>query len=94
MSSKIKRYSSLFLVDFELLGHKETGIELIENLNISSSAILVSSRYEEKGVRQQAEKNNVRIIPKSMAALVPILIHDVKKFDLVLIDDDPLVDQA
>lgn len=64
--------SSLYLIDFELLGQKRTGIDLIRELNIGRSAFLVTSRYDEDAIRKAAESLNVKIIPKTMASLLPI----------------------
>ena len=37
--------NALFLIDFELIGERETGLDLIEQLGIQKQAILVTSRY-------------------------------------------------
>lgn len=84
----------IFLIDYEFLGQEKSGIDLIKELNINSISILVTSRYEEKSVLEKCEDLGVKLIPKSMAGVVPILIEEIKyKYDCVLIDDDPLVHQ-
>lgn len=77
-SNKQEASDAIFLMDFELIGQKETGLDLIEALKISKQAILVSSRYEEKSLRARCEKMGVRLIPKAMAALVPIVLQHSK----------------
>ncbi len=81
--------SRLYLVDFELLNQKHTGLELIEQLGIGQQAILVTSRYEEHAIRSKCESLGVRLIPKGMAGFVPMEIEKAKEiFDAILIDDD------
>jgi signal transduction histidine kinase len=63
---------SLFLMDFELLGQKNTGLQLIEQLNLSTNAILVTSRYEEPSITSKCAQLGVKLLPKGMAGLVPI----------------------
>ena len=66
---------ALFLMDYEILNHKETGLDLIEELGIRSQSILVTSRYEEPIVRDRCEKMGVKLIPKSMSGFVPIEVE-------------------
>jgi signal transduction histidine kinase len=84
---------SVYLFDYELLNYKETGLSLARELGIASKVILVTSRYEEKGVIDESEKLNIRMIPKGLAGFVPIAIKSrpsgSKK--AVLLDDDALV---
>ncbi|MGK5087250.1 HAMP domain-containing sensor histidine kinase [Bdellovibrionota bacterium FG-2] len=83
---------SIYLADFELLGHTKTGLDLIEELGIGDQSILVTSRFEEKHVADRAARLNVKLIPKSMAAFVPIVIQEPKvRLDAILIDDDELL---
>jgi hypothetical protein len=62
----------LFLVDYELIGAHETGLELIESLEIAPRAILVTSRFEDARIRERCEHLGVRLLPKSIAAHVQI----------------------
>jgi signal transduction histidine kinase len=68
-------YKTLFLMDYELLGFKETGLDLIEELPTCQNAILVTSRYEELKIRNRCESRSIRLIPKSMAYHVPLSIQ-------------------
>ncbi|MBL7544085.1 MAG: sensor histidine kinase [Bdellovibrionaceae bacterium] len=82
----------LFLVDYELLGQSNTGLEIIEELGIQSNTVLVTSRYEEKSIRERCEKLGVKLIPKAMAGYVPIETTKPKILvDGILLDDDRLV---
>jgi signal transduction histidine kinase len=69
--------SSIFLFDFELLGQKITGLDLIEKLNIAKETILVTSRYEENSILERTRAMGLKMIPKSMAELVPIEILNI-----------------
>ena len=88
----------IFLLDFELLGFDVTGLDLIEELGLQNRAILVTSRFEEPPVVQRCEALGVRLLPKPVAAYVPIIkrcaTESVPAVDAVLIDDDPLVHMA
>gem|GEM_PF-2935638 len=84
--------SIVYLFDYELLGCTETGLDLVEELAISAQTLLVTSRYEEAGVRERCMSLGVRLIPKGIAGFVPFEITDSwVKYDGVLLDDDPLV---
>lgn len=84
--------NTIYLFDYELLGSKVSGLDLIEKYQIQKQAVLVTSRFEEPSVRERCSRMGVKLIPKSMAAIVPIEIEVSKlHFDAVLIDDDPLV---
>ncbi|MBF0312819.1 MAG: HAMP domain-containing histidine kinase [Oligoflexia bacterium] len=93
------RESMLCLCDFELLGFKENGLDLIEEMKIANRAILVTSRYDEEIVRKRCEKLKIKLIPKMMAGLVPITIKaeparntdPSTTFDFIYIDDDKLL---
>ncbi len=83
---------ALYLADFELLGFKETGLSLIEELTLGSRSILVTSRFEEHQIMKDCLRLSVRMIPKGMAGFVPILINQPTALvDAILIDDDSLV---
>ncbi|MFH1620042.1 MAG: hypothetical protein ABIG11_09110, partial [bacterium] len=71
--------NALYLTDYELLGHQETGLSLVEELNIGAGSILVTSRYEEKQILDNCIRLKVRMIPKGLAGLVPIQIADSVK---------------
>lgn len=93
-----KAREALYLVDYELLGYRETGLSLAEELGIGECAVLVTSRYEEPGILEDCRKLKTRMIPKGLAGLVPIRIENPapaaeparELWDAVLIDDDPL----
>jgi len=82
----------LFLIDFELLGQDTNGLEVIEQLGVFENVILVTSRYEEPEIKRRCELLNIKLLPKSLAGFVPIVIEKAKeRYDWILIDDDELV---
>jgi hypothetical protein len=81
-----------YLVDFELIGEKDTGFSLIEELGIQENSILITSHYDEIAVRAACQKSRVRLIPKGLAAFVPIRLED-RNVSAVLVDDDMLTHQ-
>lgn len=82
----------LFLVDYELLGQPNTGLDLIEKFKIENKSILVTSRFEEVAIQERCARLGVKLIPKGLAGLIPIEIEAPEtKYDACLIDDDPLV---
>ncbi len=84
--------SAIYLMDYELLGQKKNGLDLIEEHHISQTAILVSSRYEEPLIKKRCAELGVKLIPKGMAPIVPITVDlKAQRYDGVLIDNDPLV---
>ncbi|MBI4668196.1 MAG: sensor histidine kinase [Elusimicrobia bacterium] len=93
---------AVYLMDYELLGFKETGLTLIEELGLGQQAILVTSRFEEKEILDNCRRLGVRLIPKNLVGFVVIKIEtngDDKTSstsstlicDTILIDDDLLV---
>ncbi len=99
-----RRPVAVFLIDYELLNQKQNGLDIIQELNLGKNAILVTSRYEEKYVRERAEKLQVKLIPKSMAGFISIEVANIetetkkttpglnnKITTTILIDDDDLI---
>ncbi len=68
------RRNAKFLVDYELLGFKDNGIDLAEEMDIAACTTLVTSRYEEEHVRIRCATLGIPLIPKGMAAFIPIQV--------------------
>lgn len=62
----------VYLMDFEFLCESGDGLDLIEEAGIATQSILVTSRYEEPHVRSRSLALGVRLLPKSLAAFVPL----------------------
>lgn len=92
---------AFYLLDYEIFGHPETGLDLAEELRLGDRAALVTSRYEEKRVLDHCRRLGMRMMPKGLAGLMPISIGGVGRGAVaetpaarrvvVLLDDDPLV---
>ena len=67
--------SALFLMDYEISGTHESGLDVIETLGIQKQSILVTSRYEEKIIRERCETLGIHLIPKNMSGFVPLEIN-------------------
>src|SRR3990167_124965 len=83
--------SNIFLIDYEFIGCNKNGLNIIEELNIADRSYLVTSRHEDLNVRESSEKIGLKIIPKTFAVYIPILLlkdHITKSMDLIFIDSD------
>lgn len=88
----------LYLVDYEFVEQPENGLDCIERLGIGAKAVLVTSRFDEPGILTRAESLGVKLIPKGLSGVVPVvsalpLISDAlaSVFDAILIDDEDLI---
>jgi len=68
--------AAFFLMDYELLGHNQTGLDLIQANSLAARAVLVTSRFEEPAVLERCSRLGVRLIPKGLAGLVPMEIRE------------------
>lgn len=90
---------ALYLADFELLGYRETGLSLVEELGLGKQAVLVTSHYEEESIRENCIRLGTRLLPKGLAGMTPISIGEdeggcgapAAAQNAILVDDDPLV---
>jgi anti-sigma regulatory factor (Ser/Thr protein kinase) len=62
----------LVLMDYELLGQKFNGLELIERFSLNNHAVLVTSRWDDEKIMAKVDELNVKLLPKAMAGLIPI----------------------
>jgi len=76
-----KDTADLFLVDYEFLGQDGNGLTAIERTGINEKAILVTSRYEDRQIRDRAKQLGVRILPKALAPFVPFIFERGKMKD-------------
>jgi len=86
------------LIDYELLGQNETGLDLIDRLKIAPFSVLVTSRYEESHIRESCHRLQLKLLPKTMASIVPISIilkksglQDQDIVKILYLDDDELM---
>jgi hypothetical protein len=67
-----ERANAAFLVDYEFLGASGTGLAALQALDLCGQSILVTSHDEELEVRAACVEANLKLLPKSMAAIIPI----------------------
>ena len=92
--------NTFYVLDLEIAGSDQTGLDLIRKFRLGSQATLVTSYFNESKIQIEVMRLGARILPKFMIPQVPVLgpsqvqsqIND-QSFDLVLIDDDSLVHQ-
>ena len=76
--------------DHELEGDPLTGLEVLEKLQFSPNAILVTSHYEKADIIARCQKQGIRLLPKNLLAHVLIELTvpgEIKHYDAVLLDD-------
>ncbi len=67
----------LYLVDYKLGDQEKTGLDWIEELKISESSVLVTGHAEESAVTARARFLGVKVIPKTLAGIVPIAVESI-----------------
>jgi signal transduction histidine kinase len=65
--------NTTYFFDYELIGNKNTGLDIIEKFRITKNAILITSHYENEEIQKRCERIGVRMIPKDQAGFVPIV---------------------
>lgn len=74
---------AIFFVDYEFIGQRGSqnfnGLDIIERNGIARRSILVTSRYEEIPLRDRAESLGVKLLPKSLAPIVPLRLKTASK---------------
>ncbi|HMQ09834.1 MAG TPA: sensor histidine kinase [Oligoflexia bacterium] len=71
-----KRKGLLCLCDYELLGFEETGLDVIKRNNLETISILVTSRYSDQAVLKKCNQLGIKLIPKTLADLVPFTVKE------------------
>jgi len=75
----------LILSDYELLGEKESGLDVIKKYYIGHRSILVTSHCEDEVIQKRCEALGVRLLPKGLAHAVPIEIKTHEVYDALFI---------
>lgn len=93
--------SFLGLIDYELLRQSVSGLDLIEQEGIAASSILVTSRFEEPAVLARCARLGLRMIPKELVGLVPLVAPtplptptpeaQKKALRVLVVDDDDMI---
>lgn len=70
---------SLLLFDYELGEKSQTGLDIIQELNLHNDKnyqiVLVTNRFDDLTVRNRSLKMGVKLIPKNLIGLVPIKVE-------------------
>ncbi|HSW92745.1 MAG TPA: HAMP domain-containing sensor histidine kinase [Gammaproteobacteria bacterium] len=74
-----KSKSVHYLLDYEIMGEKKTGLDVAEKLCLGSQAILITSHWEEASIQTRCSEQRIHLIPKGLAGFVPIKILSEKK---------------
>jgi hypothetical protein len=64
-------------MDFEFRGKAQTGLDVIEELGIADRSILVTAHSDEDVVMARARFLGVKVLPKAVMELVPIIETDM-----------------
>ncbi len=72
IKARPREQDPLYLVDQELTGSALSGLETIEELQLKE-ALLVTSNYDDHRVISACERAQIKIIPKFLAARIPIV---------------------
>jgi PAS domain S-box-containing protein len=73
--SPAEKEQVVFLSDYELLHQEKNGLQIVEASAIKN-ATLVTSYYSNPKVREALERLRIQVLPKQMAAIVPIYIKE------------------
>lgn len=74
-----------FLSDYELLRQSKNGLQIIEAIQIHHS-ILVTSYYANPTIQNEADQLGVKILPKQMASVIPIILRPLASLARLLND--------
>src|SRR5690606_6060882 len=85
-----KKGKRLFLVDFEL-GAEQTGLELIHDLGIGDTSVLVTSVFSSTEIQDKVITSAIGIIPKFLIDQIKIGNMKDGFYDYVFIDDDSIL---
>ncbi len=67
--------SALYLCDHELCGQTETGLDLIERLQIHQQSVLVTSHSDDPKILDIASQLKLFLLPKNLAINLPIEVN-------------------
>jgi hypothetical protein len=73
---RLKHDAPFFFCDFELVGSRYTGLDLIERLGVERCSILVTSRFQDDDIIKRCARSGVPILPKCCVPSVPILLTE------------------
>lgn len=79
-------------MDYEFIGTSINGLDFCIKSDIVQQSVLVTGRFEEPLLVDRCQKYGMKLLPKSLAGLVPIKDQHTKmQVAAILIDEDPLI---
>lgn len=103
-ASSLSSESCKFLIDYDLGPEVTNGLELLKQWNLGAKAVLCTANFDDETLQADILLLGCKILPKNMISSVPILVgfpsseqgeasnnSSKSSYDLVLIDDDPIV---
>lgn len=92
LSNKELEEKLFLLSDYELIGQDQTGLDVIEKLQLQKRSVLVTSYFDEINIRDRCIRLGIQLLPKELSCFIPISVCGAaESLDAVLIDDDDLV---
>ncbi len=83
---------AVYLVDLEINGVIDAGLQAVVELSIEKKSIIVTSRADDIYVKDFCHERGVKLLNKRMAEFLPLKACSVEPVpDVILIDDDELV---
>lgn len=73
LKTDAKNKRKLILCDYEIIGSRKNGLDILENIGLLKNSILVTSRYQNQSIVTRCDTLNIKLLPKSLAIFVPIL---------------------
>lgn len=68
----------IYLVDYNLAHSVQSGVDIIKENKIESSAILVTSLYDDSHIRQLCSKHNIKLLPKHRMTSIPVFYDNAR----------------
>lgn len=63
----------LYVMDLELPGDKETGLQVIQRLNLQNSSILITGRADDADIQRKCVELGIKLVSKTIVDRVPIV---------------------
>ena len=61
---------TLFLLDYELRGQKETGLDIVRSIDNKSMCYLVSNSFQDPSLQRECKNQNLKLIPKQCCYII------------------------
>ena len=78
----------VFFVDYDFVRQNKNGLNLIKAKNIADRSILVTSNYDDAGLKLSCQEIGLKILPKQLAPFVEIIIKREKVMGTNLKNED------